>query len=221
MKDKQEAVRKTLKDVKLRRSLNAKIEELSLQIKANEAKRVKLDRQKKPIEKEMVRLYHVNQKLQNEIDKIKTASEKLDWAFILECHINDSTVHHDYRNKILSSLGISSCGYCMATQQAAIQIAMTKGDPENYKRILLGLQTVLPHLKSDKEDEIHIHILERNLSAGGSWSIAINREESTFDILHSDRSRAVFGTLEQALKYVQENVWYQAECSHDEASEDA
>lgn len=188
---------------------NKEIKKLELKIKANEDRRIELNKLRKPIEKEMVRLYKINENLRNKMDELKIGSKKTDWEFILQADYHESFVHNRFRSEKLCSIGLRNLGFNSETEQTCIQIAMIKGDKVQFDKVINGLNIVIPFLKDDKNGDLKIRIMEESLSYHSSYSLVINRKDKTFKVCRNNRSIKGFDNLEAAIAYIQENLWYE------------
>jgi len=197
-----------MKEIKMNKKTKDEIKDLELKIKANEDRRVELDKQREPIEQEMVKLYEVNRTLRDKLDRLKINSEDIGWEFILQCNYYESSVHNRFRNEKLSSIGLGICGYNIETEQTCIQIAMIRGDQVQFDKVISGLNIVMPFLKDDKDGELAIGIIEESLSCNASYSLVINRKDKIFKVCRDGFTNREYNNLESAIAYIQENLWY-------------
>jgi hypothetical protein len=198
-----------MKEIKMNKKTKDEIKDLELKIKANEDRRVELDKQRVPIEREMVKLYKINETLRDKMDKLKISSGDIGWESILQCNHYESSIHHTFRNEKLYSIGLRSCGYNIETEQTCIQIAMIRGDQVQFEKVISGLNIVMPFLKDDKKGNLKIHIMEESLSYHASYSLVINRKDKTFKVCRNGFTNREYNNLESAIAYIQENLWYE------------
>lgn len=201
------------------KKIKSEIIDLELQIKANEDRRSELedrrselDKLREPIEKEMVRLYEANEILRNKMDNLKISFSENDWGYILQKKHYDSSVHRNFQEEKLFEIGLSTFGFNSETEQTCIHIGMIKGDKDQFEKVMNGLNIVLPFLKDDKNGELTIHIMEESCAADGIYTLIINRKEKSFAIYINSHFRKSFNTLEAAVLYIQENLWYKKLC---------
>ena len=127
----------------------------------------------------MTPLYNKVNKLQELIDERKIKSmKKDDWNYILSCNNDgDTQARLRHRFESLRKIGLGSSGYVLDTNQAMIQITVSREDKKYNQKIVKGLKKILPYIKPIKNEKgIPIDIFEHTLSQDGIYEVSINKE---------------------------------------------
>jgi hypothetical protein len=186
-------------------------QELEAEIARLENRRQELFKQKEPIDAELVSAYETIQKLRNKVGKIELAglAEEGSIAYHLDM-TNDSGVRHSAASKFFQDMGVMSSGYRRDTMQRAITITMTKGSEKSFEETKLVVEAIIPYLKEGEDGVKRFDILEHTCSAGGtSYDLCIH-QDGTATVSSGRFDRAKPTTLDKALRYIQENVWYES-----------
>lgn len=162
-----------------------------------------------PFQEKLNALYAKKKSLLEEREKIWITTRKDDWAWILEENGSVSGERYKFRNKKIESLGLMSSGYYPEINQVSIKICLTKNDEESYKKTMAGLKVILPFIIPQNGIK-RIAIFENTLSEGGIFSLEISETEIKLCFCRGRREETLksFQTLEEAVKYIQENHWY-------------
>jgi multidrug efflux pump subunit AcrA (membrane-fusion protein) len=95
--------------------------------------------------KRWTRLDNQARKLEEQIDS-ERAKGPIDIAWLLEDSHQITKAHFDARAAFLSRMGLSSSGFFANTGQVQVQIFMKEDDEAQYKRVMDGLNLVMPYL---------------------------------------------------------------------------
>jgi chromosome segregation ATPase len=194
--------------------LTNELTQIESEIAKVESRRNELFRLKEPIDEELSSSYESLSDLKNRRDSLLTAEKENDWNWLLQSGYNQSTTKYNLCEKKLAEIGLRQNGYWEKTGQTAVQVYLTKNDLESYNKTVAGLQTILPHiqpfeaeLEYGKTDEVKmITIFEHTLCRHGSYELAIS--DNKIYLCHNRRIGQTFGSLEEAVKYVQRHHWY-------------
>lgn len=144
-----------------------------------------------------------------------TPLDQIDWEELLHEDGSGLSIKRKAVEKVLRRFGdygkgLGVSGYFPETEQTALRIAMHRGDKENLEQTYKGLTYLLPYIEPLSDGYAHIGIFETTLSERGSYSILIGKEEIIIQERSwgSDRDMNTFSDLFEALKYVQERLWY-------------
>lgn len=187
---------------------------LNTQIRQLENERNKLFDIVEPIKQKITYLYHEINILRNQRDseiipKINKNNPGKFWPWILREPGNASKVKYDFREKILRELfDNGTFGYFQETKQVSLKVALTKNSSSSYEKNLKMVKTLLPYLKEVEDNMVIFHIFERSLSANGSYSFMVNKTTGESKVQHRWEKDKVFLNIEEGLKYIQENLWY-------------
>lgn len=127
----------------------------------------------------------------------------------------DSMALHEKRRVFLDEMGLLSSGYFMESKQVCITIYLNKDECEDNEKARNGLKTILPYLIPIKFKNTRtakkVSILESTCAANGSYSLYIfdNGEVKLEHMAYGHPTYTNLGDLDAALKYVQENVYYE------------
>ena len=124
-----------------------------------------------------------------------------------------------HAQKVFEKLGFYVSGYFPETNQRDVKIMLTKGDKKSYDKTLKGLEKIIPFIKSreinargfaSKLTGIEIDIFDHDLSEHYSVCLFIDsaRVKDRFIIMKNNYPSHTFSTLEDVLKYIQDNYWY-------------
>lgn len=152
--------------------------------------------------------------------------EQIEYALPEDGNSSDM-VKYRFSNDLCVSLGFSNSGYNPQTNQRSWKITMTKGSQESYDKTLTSLKLLIPHLKSfeiknvregNLRGEINltgktIGIFEHTCSEFGVYNMFISDTgKKPYSILTTAYRRTTlmnsFATLEEIVKHIQENIWY-------------
>lgn len=111
----------------------------------------------------------------------------------------------------------SRYGYCHETGQSSYKIALVKGDSERTNLIKNAILYFLPHLKWRTKDgydrdltphQIRFDIFEHNLSAGGrSYDLVYTSDDKWY--IEERWRKTEYPTLDAALVFIENNLWYE------------
>lgn len=131
--------------------------------------------------------------------------------FFLEFDQHESDKKYQWRQKFFRDLGFLCDGYYPTTMQNGISIKLKKGCQKSFSETVYGLKIFIPHIKPQVPQGKIIKIFEHTLSENGVYQLIIN--DSKFAIVKTtfgrQRDVAVFPTLEEAVKYIQDKHWYE------------
>lgn len=186
-------------------------EELQAEIERLETRRQELFKQKEPIDAELVSSYDTIQNLRDKVAKIELAGLAEDGSIIYHLDMtNDSSVRHSAASKFFQDMGVMSFGFRRDTMQRAITITMTKGSEESFTKTKAAVETILPYLKEGEDGNRRFDILEHTCSAGGTSYDLVIHTDGTATVSSGRWDRQKPTTLDKALRYIQENVWYES-----------
>lgn len=129
----------------------------------------------------------------------------------------DTMPRYKHAQKFFSSMGFNMSGYHTDTMQRGLSVMMTHGSKESYDKTLESVKKVLPYLKEGGADPLtekckRFGVFEHTLSEHGVYHLAINEEKNIYTIIIHRYHRASIHketkSLEELLKYVQDNLWY-------------
>lgn len=113
---------------------------------------------------------------------------------------------------LAKAFGMSASGYWSATKEAVIQLVLTKDDPESLRKNIAGVRYFSSILTPHPDGYIHFGVFEHNLSAGGSFTFMVkalrNGDKPNFILEKGSWAREQFDDLETAVRYIQDNHWY-------------
>lgn len=183
------------------------IQQLKKEIEQIEKERQEIFDKKKHLDEKLNNLYNKLQKTKNMLDQelMKQAVSFEDKVKFLLTESNDGGfAKYNEAERFFRDMGFSCSGYFPKTGQRALQIAFIRDDKEQFNKILDSVQKILPYINPLDGEKI-INLLEKDLSLYGSYSI---RVDDKFHIFRNDFKINTFNTLEECLKYAQENYYY-------------
>ena len=146
------------------------------------------------------------------MDEIRAASSgEPDWAWLLEEDGSSKSVKYQARRQALKKWDLTGDTYFYAINQAAIRIAMRRGDDAQLERVMEGLSTLLPYLRPLPDGEVRINIMESTLSEYGTYYLLLseNQVQLVCKTYGSVRVIKRFSQLREAVAYVQQNHCYE------------
>lgn len=166
------------------------------------------------LQKDQLMVLGVLKRYYEERDKLLARIRKNDWGWILEEDQFDTDVKKKLRDKKLSKLGISSNGFYPEIKQTALRVSLIRGDKTSYLKTVKALKTILPYLRPLPEDGVkHVQIFEGNLASRGVYEMLIRGNAGSIIIQRTVYSQLEiikkFKSLESAVKYIQENLYYE------------
>lgn len=201
---------------------DASKEELEAEITKLEAERQDLFKQKEPIDALLVKKYKEIERLQEIKAKIKLAEPMTDdekLAYFLEAD-DTSNAKYNAAQEYFRALDVMSSGYRRDTMQRAITITLTKGSEESFIKTKAAVEYILPALKADEDGNRRFDILEHTCSAGGTSYDLVIHADGTATVSSGRWNTNKPTTLDKALRYIQENVWYESVSEEDKDSDD-
>ena len=146
------------------------------------------------------------------MDEIRAAaSGEPDWAWLLEEDGSSKSVKFQARQQALKKWDLSGDTYFYAINQAAIRIAMRRGDDAQLERVMEGLSTLLPYLRPLPDGEVRINIMESTLSEYGTYYLLLSEDKVKFVCKTYGSVRRIkrFSQLREAVAYVQQCHCYE------------
>jgi hypothetical protein len=191
---------------------NMTIKEAEAEVELNEEKREDLFKQKEPIDRNLLRLSKRNEKLQDQVAKIRMTAKKTDWAWLLHSnHQEHSMEKYHLREIKLRELDLRSHGIFADIEQVQIEISLIKNDKKSLPDTMKGLKKILKYIKP-VEGFKRIDINEYNLSAGGIYELLIDDDKDVYNIqltrYHRSEIVKEFNNLKEALVEIQDNYYY-------------
>ena len=196
------------------------IKQLQAEVDKLEQEREELFKKKAPIDARLRTTYHSIERKNNQIAKLKLKNKKTDWQWLLEA-FPESEAKHKALNEALEKIGLMNSGYFVETEQTAVTVALTKGDPESLDKTLAGLEKIIRYLKPLDDGYVHVDIFDRELSRFYSYTLLINKETGKCRI-HTSRSIDEwedFKDLKAALTVIQNKYWYESNDPADNVNE--
>jgi hypothetical protein len=163
----------------------------------------------KPINHALVENHGELEKIAKQIDKLKfkNMGDAVDWKLLLEPG-EGSQVRYDRRQQEISKIGLHCMGMWTTTNQASIAVKLTHGDKASFDRTLAAIKTIAPYIIPHDDGLLWFQIFEHTLSAGGSFYLKCTPDLKCAHIGSTYRSILRTRTLSDALRYIQENLWY-------------
>ena len=189
------------------------IKELEQEIIDNKCKRVGLELQKEPIERELNRLFKRNIELGDQIAKIKMNDKVTDWEWLLyTSNAEQSMEKYHLRERKLREINLMSGGFFFELSQIQVRIALVKNDEKSLPATLKGLNKILKYIKPFNGYK-RIDIFEHSLSKNGCWNLLINEEKSEYIIqltrYGNESIEHKFEDLKSALEKIQKTYYYE------------
>jgi len=189
--------------------------EIEKEISAVEADRILIFAKIKPLQDRNAVLYDELKKLREELASIFEDEGKLESIeFLIKSYNSNksSMKQHNALSKWASEHGMIANGYHAETGQPCLNIMLYR-DGSNYDKTLAAIREVVPFYKPTKNGRIYFGIFEHALSKNYSYRFEATPDLETcfvFNHYQRDGNSWLFkGSLEDALKDVQKNYWYQ------------
>ena len=189
-----------------------------------DAQIAKLDKQQKevaaeietkilPLQTKVSRLRNKIAALMTKKDRLILASKRVDWAWLLETY-PESNVKYEARRKEFRKLGLMDpFGHWNDTKQTAVKIGLNKHESSsNYwknDRQLKGVKKLLPFIKYGDKGCKKIDIFEHTLSINGNHWLEFYKG-GRIQLSRTYGEPVKFKTIEDAFKYVSQNLWYES-----------
>ena len=193
-------------------------EQIQKEIDVLEAKFDKLHEQLRPIEKQIRTTHTKLRKLKDEFhksyldDKSVPSGERVKFLLYEDGRVEGH--RYEARQEFLQEIGgLSSFGYNREISQVIVNAGIAKDDEHTFKWAKQGLEIVIPHLKPYKGYK-RINIL----TDGYDREILIDQQYHIAPTYYGYKTKIEksFDTLEECLKYVQENYPMDSEYDEDD-----
>lgn len=207
---------------------------LTEQLTVLQAEQADLWEKQRPIKERLHTLYEEMEQVKAELAKIEIEemnaegfvpthgnwfSEK-ELKLVLIGDVRSMELYRHADHLLSSRFGFSFArdGYCSETEQTKFHIALTKGDKELTKFVRDVILYFLPHLKWQTKGrydcdlevpEKRFDIFDHNLSAGGVSYDLVYTQDDKWIISGSYRRHEEYASLEAALDYIEQNLWYE------------
>jgi len=199
-----------------RKSKGDTLQKLEEDLKAIEHQRARLFELQEPIIKELRESYDKMGVLKNEIGKLRLASSKVvDWELLLT-EDSGEAIYKRY-DKELWKRGLFGGGVLTHTRQRCIKIKLVKNDELSYNKTLEAVREILPFIKPipTRRDRGYkfVDVFESTLSEFGTYYLLISETKHIYRLMLSVHMHITelkrFKSLEELVKYVQENHPYE------------
>ena len=198
------------------------IKQLQAEVDKLEQEREELFKKKAPIDARLITTYNTIKRKTNQIAKLKLKNKKTDWEWLLEA-FPESEAKYKALDEALRKIGLMNSGYFTETEQTAVTVALTKGDPESLTQTLAGLKKILRYLKPLDDGYVHVSIFDRELSRYNSYTLLINKETGKCRIhtsrIYTGKEWEDFKDLKAALTVIQNKYWYESKDPADNVNE--
>lgn len=208
------------------------LEKLEKTIKATELKRKALFEKRKPIDEQLRKLSEKLDDLRERKAELQVAEMKAEnfvptpgnWfspkelELVLLGETNSMTLyrHADWLMINRFNYAFARDGYCPETGQTVFRVSLVKGNKERTKLVKDAILFMLPHIKWRTKDSydcdvdpfIRFDIFEHNLSANGNSYDLVYTADKHWCIQTRWR-KDLYPSLEAALDYIEENLWYE------------
>lgn len=197
-----------------------KREELEARVAQLESDREALFRKRKPIDDALSANYYQLEKAQEQLGKLLVAEMAApDWPTLLLAEGRGGQAMYKHASSTFYEMGFYKSGYYPETGQVALKIMITHGKPETIARTREGIATLAPHIIPHKDGMIRFEIFEHTLCQFGVHSLLVAPDLSSATVTSTSRyksSPAFSGSLDDALKYIHDNHWYDGRDSDEE-----
>lgn len=204
-----------------KQALQQKLVELETEINS-------LFEQIEPLQDRVVSLREQEKEAREQLETLEL-SGPVSWRYLLEETGTSSSVRANACGKALTEIssvegcipGLQTSGYFPNLQQRCVHIGLYKGAPELTAKVAAGLKEILPALKTqtydvgdDEVEGVLFDIFEEFLSEHGIFRLVVSKDSGKSYITKTTygtvRLVKDFPTLDEALKYIENNLYYKA-----------
>lgn len=154
----------------------------------------------------------------NQLEKLANAKTKLEMkapglnriAYLMEAYDisnPESSEKYKARDELLREFGFHSFGVWPDTNQSIVSIALTYRDENNFKKVITGINTLLPYI-IPAEERKRFQISRMQCDEYTTYELHVYEDRTEVVECGYRRYTEFKGTLENALKYIQENHYY-------------
>lgn len=179
-----------------------------------DARREELFALKKPIDEELVSTYERREKAQDALSKILAKEMKatgtVDWAAFIKKGHHSGQEFYRLMGAEAHKHSVYSSGVWPETNESAFQLMLYKKHPERTALAKQFIELTAP-LYTPIEGVVHYGIFDKSLNASGPYYLFVQPDLSGAEVVHYWTSRPdtkFKGTLDGALAYIQENLYY-------------
>lgn len=192
---------------------------LQSKIEALEARRQELFKMKEPIDKELQEHYKELEILRNKVSELELAkpmSNEDEIKFHLE--EADGSVRYRAAMEYWHNKGFWVSGYYPDTNQRALQLTLTKGDPTSFTKTVAAIKEVLPFIKQQKGGKRVFGVFEHTLSEFGVYNVLEKNGVWSLEKTTYGRPEVLktFPSVEEMVKYIQTRHYYDTKEGDDE-----
>lgn len=193
----------------------ATIKYLESRITKLETTRAALFAQKEPIDKALLKTWDKLQKAKEDLAilKLKEIEERqeIDWVFLLKETGSSPMTTYKALQKAAEPYSMYVSGYFPETQQRCLQLKLYKKNPERTALVKLGIETITPYYKPNKDGWVIWNIFEHTLSEGGIYRLLVKPDLSSAELQITrfyHTTSILDGPLDKMLEYIQEHHYY-------------
>lgn len=183
------------------------IEKLKLEIEELWGNLNEVEEKIAPLKKQSTRIFKKIQKKKEELDALSIQNlqgfdDKIKYHLHHDGH-GESSKKYEERKEFFSQLGIETLGFWPQTNQAVVEISLTKDDSEQYAKTLDTLKKIISHIKPVSGYK-RIGISEHTLSEFGFYELLVDDKfHVALTRYGNERIEKSFDTLEDCLTYIQ------------------
>lgn len=118
-----------------------------------------------------------------------------------------------FDKRLNEEFSMYSSGTWSDTEDPALGVGVARDSLNDELKAIVGIKTFVPMLKSHDDGRVWFCVLDYTLSANGIMSLKVRQDMAeavlTRTVYGRERVKKTFGSVEEAVKYIRQNHWYE------------
>ena len=144
------------------------------------------------------------------LEQLRMWGDKPDLAELMASGKNSTMVFYKALEAVAGSRGFYIGGMWADTKQTALRFGLNRSEIGGIERVAAGIRYFAPSMKAIKGGWVRFAVSSRD-SGSCAWSLLYSRKRGNARLVREVHCRADktldFGTLDEALRYVEANLW--------------